>query len=277
MIDLHTHSRASDGSLSPAALAALAREAGVTYLALTDHNTAQGLPEFLRAARAAGVIPIPGAELTCELEGEELHILALDLPQASFAPLQQVLAEVLSRAEQSKRELTDNLRRAGYPVRYEEIEQAHPGSVINRAHIALALVEKGCASTVQEAFRTLLDEEAGYYHPAKRLQARESLSLIRELGAIPVWAHPLFKLTAQRAGEFLEILTPAGLTGLETFYSTYTPEQTRNALALADRFHLKQSGGSDFHGDPKPDIRIGTGRGNLKIPEWVAEELLYRC
>ena len=116
MIDLHTHSTASDGSLSPTALVQLAREKGISCLALTDHNTVRGLPEFLAAARISGLLPIPGIEISCELAGKELHILALDLPESSFQQMEEAMVQVLARAEKSKRDLVSRLRQAGCAI-----------------------------------------------------------------------------------------------------------------------------------------------------------------
>ncbi len=274
MIDLHTHSTASDGSLRPAEVVALAGAAGITCLALTDHNTTAGLQEFIRAAEGTTIRPVPGVELSCECDPDELHILALNLPESAFSQIETVMADVLARAEESKRALTEALHAAGYDVDYDEIRAAHPMSVINRAHIAMALRDKGYVETVNEAFHCFLDEEAGYYHPARRLDAAEAIGIIRDLGAVPVWAHPFMELDEIGVRRILDRLVPAGLAGLETWYSTYTPQETVSALALTERYGLKPSGGSDFHGSPKPDIFIGVGTGTLCIPERVAEELL---
>ncbi len=274
MIDLHTHSTASDGSLTPAELVALARERGITHLALTDHNTARGLPEFLGAAEGSGIVAIPGAEITCELEGEELHILAMNLPRDAFAKIEELMAAALRRGEESRRALVARLREAGYDIDYDEIQAAHPDSLTNRAHIALALVEKGYVPTVRAAFDTLLCEEAGYYRPARRLQAAEAVEAIGAMGAVPIWAHPFLRLEEGQVRRALETLVPLGLRGMEVWYATYTPVQIARAEALAREFGLLPSGGSDFHGTSKPDILLGTGRGNLNIGPEVAEEIL---
>ncbi len=275
MIDLHTHSTASDGSLSPAQLVQLAQKQGLSYLALTDHNTTNGLPAFLHAARNSTVYPVPGAEISCQLGQEELHILALNLPESAFGQLQALMAEELRKAEESKRDLVDNLRRAGYAICYEDIQKENPGSVINRAHIGMALQKGGYVPTVNAAFQTLLREDAGYYHPPKRLPAAEALSAIQDLKAVSVWAHPFFKLDGNGVKAVLELLVPKGLRGLETFYTTYSPGQTQAALALARCYGLKPSGGSDFHGASKPEIRLGAGYGTLNIPDHIAEDLLF--
>ncbi len=274
MIDLHTHSTASDGSFAPRELVQLAQKKGISCLALTDHNTTKGLPEFLLAAEETSVYPVPGVEISCELEGRELHLLALNLPEAAFGQTETLLTEVLSWAEASKRDLVENLRRAGYAICYEEIQKENPGSVINRAHIAAALKKAGYVPTVKTAFQTLLREDAGYYHPPRRLPAMQALSLIQDVSAISVWAHPFLKLDGKGVRQVLETLAPKGLTGMETFYATYSPEQTKAAMELAETFHLKLSGGSDFHGASKPDIQLGVGRGNLNIPEKIGADLL---
>ena len=276
MIDLHTHSNASDGSVPPGLLASLGREAGLSWMALTDHNTTGGLPAFLRAAQGAGLRPIAGAEITCEHGGRELHMLALDLPESSFSQLQTFLEDVVARARESRQQLVLDLAKAGYPLRYEEIARAHPGSLINRMHIALALKDAGLVPSVKAAFDTLLSEQAGYYHPARRLQAADVIPMIRDLGAVPVWAQPFLKLDGSQVGGILEDLVPRGLSAMEVYYTTYTPAQTQAALALAEKYRIKPSGGSDFHGTSKPGVALGVGRGNLNIPDAVAEALFDR-
>ncbi len=274
MIDLHTHSTASDGSLTPAEIVALSASAGITWLALTDHNTVGGLEEFLRAAEATSIRPVPGVEFSTDHGSQELHILALDLPRRYFGQVHDLMEDVAQKKEASNRDLAENLTRAGYPISYDEIRRAHPDSFLNRAHMAAALVERGHAQSVRDAFSRFLRPELGYYHPPKRLAAAEVVGLIRDWGAVPVWAHPLFNLDAAGVTEVLGALVPAGLSAMETCYSTYSPAQTRQAMALADAFKLKYSGGSDFHGRSKPDIRLGVGRGDLAIPESVALRLL---
>ncbi len=276
MIDLHTHTTASDGSLTPTELVVLAVERGISILALTDHNTVAGLPEFMTAAQGKPLRAIPGAELTCELEGEELHILALDIPRENFSAVTDLMAGRLREIRQSMVDLTRRLQADGYAISYEEVRKAHPDSLINRAHIALAVVKAGYAPDVHTAIQTLLSEASGYYRPAKRLPAPEVISAIRNMGAIPVWAHPFLRFDESRIRRALTQLVPAGLAAMETEYVTYTPEQTAQARALAAEFGIKRGGGSDFHGAPKPKVRLGTGLGNLNIPESIAEQLLRR-
>ncbi len=276
MIDLHTHSTASDGTYSPAELVNAAVDAGITTLALTDHNSANGLCAFLQAAKGKPLRAVPGVEITCELLGEELHILALDLPECSFDKVQELMSEVLSRAEKSKRDMVIRLQSAGYRIDYDAIQAAHPDAVINRAHIAAALKEAGYVASVSQAFDTLLGEQHGYYRPAKRLQAAEAIDYILKLGAIPVWAHPFFSLEEDKVGQFLTVLVPEGLQGMEVYYSTYTDAQTKAAKRLCEKFGIKPSGGSDFHGSVKPDIALGIGKGSLNIPECIADRLLDR-
>ncbi len=274
MIDLHAHSTASDGSLTPTELVHRAAAAGISYFALTDHNTTKGLPEFLRAAAKTGLKPIAGAEISCELEGHELHILALNLPEKHFTQLQEIMEDQLHRLAQSRREMVERLAKAGLPLDYDAIQSAHPAGPINRAHIGLAMQRAGYVETVQQAFEQYMDEGRGFYFPAKRLEATQAVNMIGELGAVSVWAHPFFRFDTSRVRSVLEALTPLGLQGMEVYYSTYSPEQTAEAAAFADEFGLKYSAGSDYHGASKPDIQLGVGRGNLNVPDSVAEELL---
>lgn len=268
--DLHTHSHCSDGTDSPRQLIAAAEEAGLSAVALTDHNCVDGLPEFLRAGAESPVEAIPGAEFSVDFDGTELHLLGLFIPPAQFPAVTARMTEALRAKEASNIALAEALNRAGYHLDYDRIKQASPSGKVNRAHFAQELTNLGYTQSVKEAFDALLRPEIGYYKEPKRLTVWEMLSFIREIGAVPVLAHPFLNLPAEALWEFLPRAKAQGLAGMETAYSRYTPETTALAERMAREIGLLRSGGSDYHGTRKPDIRLGRGTGRLAVPsEWI--------
>lgn len=272
--DLHTHSYYSDGTCSPAGLVDAAEALGLAAIALTDHNTVEGLPEFLEAVRGRGVEAVPGIEFSTDYGDTELHILGLFVAPEHYGAVTALLDEAKRRKERSNVALVEALNRAGYVLDYAAIREKTPGAQVNRAHIAMALAEKGYTASVQEAFKTLLSPKCGYYTPPKRPDAFETIRFIKSIGAVAVLAHPFLNLkTPEALRVFLKEAVRWGLDGMETLYPLFDEEATRLAERIADEFGLKPSGGSDFHGAAKPDIRLGTGRGGLKVPPEYLEGL----
>lgn len=264
LCDLHTHSVFSDGTCTPAELVEGAIDAGLSAIALTDHNTVGGLPAFLSAARKKRIDAVPGAEFSVDHNGKELHVLGLWISPVYFEQVTELMTSVNRRKEESNLLLIESLRRAGYPLDYEAIKAATPGGQINRAHIAAAMVQRGYLSTVKEGFDTVLSKSAGHYVEPKRPSAEEIIGFIRSIGAVAVLAHPFLNLGEQELVEFLS--KTKGLCGMECYYSTYDSKATAASLRIAETFGLLCSGGSDFHGATKPDIRLGVGRGDLRVP-----------
>ena len=273
MIDLHTHSTYSDGTLTPDELVELALEAGISAVALCDHNTVDGLTAFLDAAWGKGLEAVPGVEFSAEFEGREVHILGLFVEPERYSAIRELLAQVLERKERSNRVLIRNLEKAGICLDYDGLQSSMPGGQVNRAVIAAQMVRQGYCQSVKEAFRLWLAPERGYFIPPQRLDAMDVIRFIRSIGAVSVLAHPFLSLTDEQLPRFLEEAAKAGLDAMETCYSTYSPEQTRLAQTLAERYGLLSSGGSDFHGENKPDIQIGRGRGNLQVPSEYLEAM----
>lgn len=265
--DLHAHSVYSDGTWTPAELIDGAIRAGVSALALTDHNTVDGLSDFISAARGKDIEIVLGAEFSADYNGKELHILGLFIEPERFSDVSALMSVVHQRKEKSNRALISALRRDGYDVDYDVLASATPGGRINRAHVASAMVEKGYADSIKDAFYKFLVPSAGYYKFPQMFTAQEIIDFIISIGAIPVWAHPFLSLSEP---EIIDFLSEArGLCGMECYYSTYDEETTKSALSIAERFGLLPSGGSDFHGARKPSIELGVGRGNLAIPyDW---------
>lgn len=267
--DLHTHSTASDGTVSPRELVEQARQMGLGAVALTDHNTLTGLPEFVQAARGTRVRAVPGIEVSTKYDGHEMHIVGLFLTPQAGLELEEHLKIFEQEKEENNRELVDALNRAGYRICWERLRQQVVGRM-NRAHIAAALTEAGYSQSPEEAFRTILRPDGPFYHPPHCPQTLPVLEMLRELKICPVLAHPFLSLLPRQVEAFLPEAKKRGLMGMEVFYSTYDRQTTQAAQAMAEHFGLLPSGGSDFHGAIKPDIRLGVGRGNLEIPmDWL--------
>lgn len=273
--DLHTHSTYSDGTLSPTELICLAKSKGLCAVALCDHNTVAGLPEFTKAGEEQGIQAIGGVEFSTEYRGRELHILGLFIRPEHYSPITRKLSEMLRRKEQSNRALIEALKAAGIELDYDAIKAAAQGQV-NRAVIGAEMVRLGYCESVKQAFSQWLSPNRGYYHPPQRLDSVEAVRFIKSLGAVAVLAHPLLSLSEGELRTFLAEAKPAGLDAMEVYYSTYSPEETALAIDIAAQFSLAHSGGSDFHGGNKPDIQLGTGKGNLQICNNLLKNLAGR-
>lgn len=271
--DLHTHSVYSDGTYTPAQLLQEAEERNLTAIALTDHNTVAGLPDFLAAAAGSRVEAVPGIEFSTDYNGTELHILALYLKPEYFSQVMELMQDYNRRKDQSNANLVAALNRAGYEISYEKIKSATPEGQVNRALIAAELMNMGYTFSIQDAFKKLLNPKCGFYTPPRRHSPQEMLGIIRDLGAVSVLAHPYLNLKEDQLRIFLQQAITWGLQGMEVYYSTYDEATTASALAMADVFHLIPSGGSDFHGANKPDIQLGVGRGDLQVPSRFAQIL----
>ena len=266
--DLHTHSVYSDGTLTPAELVAEAKKIGLSAVALTDHNTVAGLPEFVSAAENSGVLAVPGVEFSTDYGNTELHILALFVRPDQYAFITNLLEQAAQRKEASNRALADALQNGGYLLDYDAIKANTPRGQVNRAHFAAELTRLGYTHTRQEAFETLLAPECGFYVPPARISSLEAIRFIKSLDAVAVLAHPFLSLDEKTLREFLPMAISAGLDAMETAYSQYSPETTALAEGIAAEYGLKCSGGSDFHGANKPQIPLGAPR----IPiEWLDE------
>lgn len=272
--DLHTHSVFSDGTLTPTQLIDLAEELGLGAVALTDHNTVLGLPEFMEAAQGKAVKAIPGTEFSVDYLGQELHIVALYIRPEHYEATMALADRNNEYKKQSNLELIASLNQAGYNISYEKIKASMPAGEPNRALIAAELTRLGYVSDNREAFKTILSSKHGFYRPPKRVDVFELIRFVRSIGAVPVWAHPFLHLKEEdQVRAFLPQAVEAGLLGIEVRYPLHTPEQTALAASLAREYGLMPSGGSDFHGDNKPTIFLGTGTGELEVPLAWAEAM----
>ena len=271
--DLHVHSTYSDGTLTPEQLVRLAQELQISAVALCDHNTVAGLPEFLEAARSSTVQAIPGIEFSTDYHGEELHILGLFIDAQHYETVTWQVEQMLQRKEQSNLDLVAGLKTAGIDLDYDSIKAGVPGGMVNRAVIAAEMVKLGYCASVKEAFSNWLSKKHGFYHPPCRLDALETIRFVKSIGAVAVLAHPFLNLDEQRLRGFLPEAVDSGLDAMEIYYPKFSADQSLLAGRIAQEFGLLPSGGSDFHGANKPDIAMGTGRDNLRIPLSVADRL----
>lgn len=280
--DLHTHSNYSDGSLPPAELVRMAENKGLSALALTDHNTAAGLPEFMKAGESSKVITVAGCEFSteytlCADDGEsrvqELHIVGLFFDESVWGSVEEYVSEHMKNKKISNQNMIKRLQDAGYDITYDEVSAITDAGEFNRAHIARILCRKGYIERPADAFEELLKEGCGFYIPPKRPDVFETIKFIKKNGAVSVLAHPFLELSADELRCFLRAAKPAGLDAIETNYSKFDDEMIKQACAIASEMGLARSGGSDFHGDAKPDVEMGTGRGSLEVPFDYYEDL----
>lgn len=272
VIDLHTHSTVSDGSDPPALIVELAARAGLSAVALTDHDRLDGIPEALQRARDLDLELVPGCELSAEYAGT-MHILVYFL-QPGEGPLQDQLLRLQTARDQRNRALAEKLAGLGLPVTYEEIEEEAGGRGAGRPHIAAILVRKGVVSSIQEAFDVWLAKGKPGYLEKLRLSPERCIELARASAALPVLAHPLsLGLDGRELPGVLAGLRELGLVGVETTYGRYRPEEREMLADLARRQRLIATGGSDYHGTYKPDLSVGTGQGDLAVADGALKEL----
>ena len=272
--DLHAHSNASDGSLTPTQLLQLAVQTGLSAVVLCDHNTVAGLEEFTQAAEGLPIEAVPGVEFSTEYRGIELHILGLYIRPEHYPAINALLEDFKCRKERSNLALLKTLKAVGFELDYETICGNH--SYVNRANIAEEMIRKGYVDSVREAFKTWLSPDRGYYTPPKRPDAYETIRFIKSMGAVAVLAHPFLNLDEAGLHAFLPEAVSCGLDAMETMYAKYDPQTTLLAKSIAEQYGILESGGSDFHGTAKPDIALGTGRGDLAIPMITLEALKKR-
>lgn len=268
-VDLHTHSNKSDGSLSPTQLIDEANRIGLSAIALTDHDSIDGLEEAINRGNELGIKVVPGVELSCEYNGRDIHIVGLFIDYLNKDFHDQLKAFVNSR-DIRNRKMCQKLTDAGMPVIYEEMIEKYGDSVLTRAHYARYMLEKGYIKSLSEAFERYIGDHSPYYIPREKVTPSQGVSLILSAGGVPILAHPiLYKLGKEAMNNLVSELKEYGLVGIEAIYSTYTSADERYIREIADKYGLLISGGSDFHGAAKPGLNLGTGYGKLYVPSSV--------
>jgi len=272
-IDLHLHTTHSDGSLSPGEVLHLAHKAGVTALAVTDHDIVSGIPEAIETGAELGIEVIPGVEISSRVGNSELHILGYFL-QWQDPELNQRLATLRASRHRRNPQIVERLRALGLDVTYEEVRALAGTDSVGRPHIARILMDKKYVTSAKDAFDRYLADGRPAYVARELPKPEEAIAWIKAAGGVAVLAHPTWaKVSGEGLNALVTTLKAEGLGGIEVHYSTHTKRQTREYLDLAKRLNLLITGGSDFHGITKPDIEVGTGRGGLKVSEKLLEPL----
>lgn len=272
-VDLHVHSNRSDGSVSPANLVSLALEKNLAAFALTDHDTTDGIDEAVLAAKNNDLEVIPGIELSTEYLGRDIHIVGLYIDHKSDA-FQEYLKEFQNSRDIRNQKMCQKLQECGIDVKYDELTTEYPGSVLTRAHYARFMLKKGYVKSLPEAFDRYIGDHAPCFLPREKITPEKGIDLILRSGGVPILAHPiLYHMSDAHLEELVAKLKKAGLIGIEAVYSTYHAGEERQIRALANKYDLLLSGGSDFHGKAKPGLELGTGYGKLFVPYEFLEKI----
>jgi 3',5'-nucleoside bisphosphate phosphatase len=275
MIDLHTHSTCSDGSATPSEVIDLAVQAGCSAIALTDHDGLAGLAEAEHRAAETGIGFVRGCEVSASFQPGSLHLLCYFVQPTG--PLPDKLAELRADRERRNDRLVQLLVDLGINISREEVELEAGSDVIGRPHFAAVLMHRGIVASVDEAFRRFLAKGAPAYVEREYVEPTEIFELASRSGALTSIAHPMtLGLAPADLDRLLDEFAEAGATGLECYYSSYDDDLQAELVASARRHGLVPTGGSDFHGTFKPGLDVGTGRGSLRVPDDVLDELSAR-
>lgn len=266
LIDLHVHSNASDGTMSPTELVKYADSKGLKAIALTDHDTTAGIEEAVQASMDSNVTVIPGIELAADYHGTDIHILGLNLDLSS--PEFQKEIAIFQESRQRRNDIMiKKLQENGVDITLEKMKLLYGNASMTRAHYARYLTENGYTKDFKEAFDHYIGKGKPCYVPRETITPETAIRFIQKGKGKPVLAHPLlYRFSHEELETLLSNLKDLGLEGLETVYSTHSMEDERYLMKLALKYGLFITGGSDFHGSNKPDIDLGCGKGNLQIP-----------
>lgn len=265
-LDLHLHTIHSDGSCTPTEVVNMAHQAGVTALAITDHDIMTGVVEAMEAGQQCGIEIIPGVEISSLSGNSELHILGYFLDRQDPDLLARLKTLRDGRHLRNPR-IIERLQTLGIDITYDEVRALAGSDSVGRPHIARALMDKRVVASAKEAFDRFLAEGKPAYVPRDLPSPAEAICWIKAARGLAVLAHPTWvKVAEQPLVDLVRQLKADGLDGVEVYYSTHAARQTREYLSLAQQLGLLVTGGSDFHGLTKPDIEVGIGKGTLHIP-----------
>ncbi len=279
-IDLHIHSSASDGSLSPAAILDHALNLNLTAIAITDHDSIDGSKEALRTGIPPSLDFLTGVEISAAYPPffpgfGSFHILGYGI-RLDDPVLNQTLKKLQEVRKNRNPKIIKRLNELGYPISLEDVQQTGGEGQIGRPHIALTLKEKGYVASIGDAFRKLLGNQKSAYVGKERLGCKETIEMIRGAGGIAAIAHPgLLDIADESQLETLiQNLMNIGMGAIEVYYPHHTAEQTEQFARLAKQYNLLMTGGTDFHGAVTPEIQMGSGTGNLFVPLHIYKTLM---
>ena len=264
LVDLHTHSNCSDGSMSPSELVLHAAEKGLAAIALTDHDTVDGIKEAVAKGKECGIEVVPAIEFSARSK-TLTHILGFYIDEDN-AQLKSVLTEIVDLRKERNEVTAKLLQQLGFDVALEEAAAIAPGGIIGRAHYAKLLMDKGYTSSVKESFDKYLAAGKPAYFTNQKLEAKCIIETIHAAGGVAFLAHPHQMKFGDKLEDYVKELVSYGLDGMEGYYSEYDEKMQAEYQAMASRYGLALSGGTDFHGEMKPHISIGKGLGNMAVP-----------
>lgn len=273
MIDLHTHSTFSDGSFTPEQLAGEAARIGLAAIALTDHDNVEGLDRFLAACTAQKVRGIAGVEISLDFTDGTMHLLGYFIDHHNQSLIQHITRLKLGRVHRNQ-EILKQINAMGMPLTMGEVAAFAGEDNVGRLHFAQALVARGYVASKDEAFQKYLAKGKPGYADRARMTPAQGVALIRNSGGLAVLAHPFtLNLGKQALENLVGELARAGLQGIEVLYPQQNAKLVKQYSALAEKFKLTATGGTDFHGAPMPDIKLGLGFGDLNVPDSILAEL----
>lgn len=272
-VDLHVHSTFSDGTDTPTQLVEKAVSKDLRAIALTDHDTIDGVAEAVDVGNRLGVEIIPGVELSTFFDKKEIHIVGLYIDYMN-EKFKKELDKQRHMRNYRNEIMCEKFQEIGIPIIYDEMVSAYPESVLTRAHFADYLLNKGYVKSRNEAFDRYIGDHGPCYVPRDKMDPKHAIDLIKGCGGLPILAHPiLYHLGNEAMSRLMNYLKKSGIVALEAIYSTYSMGEELQMRKLAEQYHLLISGGSDYHGANKPTIDLGTGYGKLFIPYKVLENL----
>jgi hypothetical protein len=276
VIDLHTHTTFSDGSLTPAQLVEEAAAMGLSAVAVTDHDTVDGLPEALAAGERLGIEVVPGVEVNLEHDRVTMDMLGYFLAGPPSDELQRELVELRAYRDERNARMLERLAELEMPLHPADLAAAAENGAVGRPHIGEAMVRRGYVGSISEAFELYLRRGAPAWVDRRRLSLGRALKLLRASGALPVIAHPgIIRTDAAGLNHIVREAARGGLAGLECYYPLHDEETVAACLALARKYALTPTGGSDYHGSVKPEARLGAADGGRPVPDSVLTDL--RC
>lgn len=275
-IDMHLHTTASDGSCTPSAVCQLAIDKGLAAIAITDHDTVDGVAEAISYVDDR-ITVVPGIEISAVYHGVEIHILGFYMDYTNPELISR-LASIKQGRYNRNEEMCARFRADGIDMTMEKLQHGNPDTVVTRAHFARVLIAQGICKDMNQAFKKYLGKKCKYYIPTPDMPAADAIKLIKTYGKAAFIAHPLlYGFGYRQIEEMIEELKPYGLTGLEVYHSSNNTYESGKLREIARTHGMLISGGSDFHGAAKPDISVGSGRGGLRVTEAVFHDIQNYC
>ncbi len=275
-IDMHLHTTASDGSCTPSAVCQLAIDKGLAAIAITDHDTVDGVAEAISYVDDR-ITVVPGIEISAVYHDVEIHILGFYMDYTNPELISR-LASIKQDRYNRNEEMCARFRADGIDMTMEKLQHGNPDTVVTRAHFARVLIAQGICKDMNQAFKKYLGKKCKYYIPTPDMPAADAIKLIKTYGKAAFIAHPLlYGFGYRQIEEMIEELKPYGLTGLEVYHSSNNTYESGKLREIARTHGMLISGGSDFHGAAKPDISVGSGRGGLRVTEAVFHDIQNYC